>query len=208
MKNQWLDIKLDEYEKHMSMPSIRQSQYLSEYFGKAVEVNKPKSAALIGSSGGNGLNSINRNLVERIVCVDINPEYLSAARERFTNSFKEIEFVESDITDDRFTFNKVDLIFVGLVFEYVDIDIAIKNLSQLLNENGKLFSILQLHNQDIPEVSPSPYKKLEILNDLFSFVDVELFLEICKKNKLDLISQNKIKLESGKEFVEVELQKL
>lgn len=206
MKNQWLDIKLDEYENHMSMPSIRQSQYLAEYFSKVINNYKPKSAALIGCSGGNGLASIAASSIERIVCVDINPNFLSSSKERFADSFKESEFIVSDITADEFTFNSVDLIFVGLVFEYVQIDIAVKKLAKLLNKKGKLVAVLQLHNPNIPEVSPSPFKNLEILNDIFSFVSENEFLKLCKKNSLRLISKKKTILNSGKEFLEIELE--
>ncbi len=100
MSNQWLDIKLDEYEKHMSMPSIRQSQYLLEYFCKVIEVykSKPESVALIGCSGGNGLQIINLEDVERIVCVDINENFFEVEENRYSNFFKETEFIRSGIT--------------------------------------------------------------------------------------------------------------
>lgn len=207
MKNQWLEIELDEYENHMAMPSIGQSQYLSDYLKLSIQNYKPKSIALIGCSGGNGLSNINSAEVERVVCVDINPKYLAIAKERFSNSFNQIEFISQDITTKGFSFASVDLIFVGLVFEYVNIDIAVNNLARLINKNDKLVTVLQLINPDIPEVSPSPYKKLEILNNLFSFVSPEEFLEICKNNGLGVISKKKTKLNSGKEFVEIELQK-
>lgn len=207
MKNQWLDIKLDDYENHMSFPSIGQSQYLANYLQESVNKYKPNSIALIGCSGGNGLGIINPKIVERVVCVDINSKYLAKAKVRYFNSFKNIEFVASDITSKDFSLVPVDLIFVGLVFEYVDNDFAVKNLSKLINKNGKLITVLQLPNTDIPEVSPSPYKNLEILNDLFSFVNANTFIKICEKYKLDLVSNKKTILNSGKEFVELEFQK-
>ena len=207
LKNKWLDIKLDEYENHMALPTIGQSHYLANYLKESVNKYEPNSIALIGCSGGNGLGIIRSDIVERVVCVDINQKYLAIAKERFYNSFKQIEFISSDITSKDFSFAPVNLIFVGLVFEYVDSNIAVKNLSRLINKNGNLITVLQLPNNNIPEVSTSPYKNLSILNDLFSFVSADTFIKICKKYGLTLISKKIIQLNSGKEFVELVLQK-
>ena len=208
MNNKWLDINLEEYENHMALPSIGQSQYLAEYLKESVNRYKPKSVALIGCSGGNGLQNINPEEVKRVVCVDINVKYLEIAKNRYSNLFIETEFISSDIISKDFYFNPVDLIFVGLVFEYVDNKLAIKNLPRLLNVNGNLVVVLQLPNPDIPEVSPSPFKNLEILNELFSFVSADTFLGICENYGLGLISKKIMKLNSGKEFVELVLQKI
>ncbi len=208
VNNPWLKIKLEDYESHMSLPGIEQSQYLSNYLKEITRKYNPNSLAIIGCAGGNGLEKLKHETDKRIVCIDINQKFLDAAKKRFKNSFKEIEFICSDIITEECTFKPVDLIYAGLVFEYVDINLAVKNLSRLIKSNGKLIVVLQLPNKNIPEVSPSPYKSLEILSETFAFVKFDKFIEACKQCGFDLISKSKTKLKSGKEFCELVLQKV
>jgi hypothetical protein len=55
MRNPWLDIPLTDYEGHMSLPSVDQARFLADRFGELVERYTPKSIAIIGCAGGNGL---------------------------------------------------------------------------------------------------------------------------------------------------------
>jgi SAM-dependent methyltransferase len=206
MINQWLEISLDDYENHMALPSIGQSLYLSTYFKENLEKYEPKSIAIIGCSGGNGLENINSEKVKRIICVDINPKYLEIAQNRFESYFNDIKFICTDISSDKCNFAPVELIFAGLLFEYVDNKLAINNISKLIKVNGRLVVILQLPSSDIPEVSPSPYKRMEKLNELFSFVSGDNLIELCEAVGLILKSKNKTRLNSGKEFLEIVLQ--
>ncbi len=208
MNNPWVKIKLEDYESHMSLPEIGQSHYLSSFLEQIVKKYKPNSCALIGCAGGNGLENIKHETIEKIICIDINPVFLNKAKERFKNSFKNIEFICCDIASEEFKFEPVDLVFAGLVFEYVDYNLALNNLSRFIKPDGELVVVIQLPNENIPEVSPSPYKSLEILSDTFSFVQPDRFIESCKKCGFDLISKNKTKLKSGKEFCELVLQKV
>jgi SAM-dependent methyltransferase len=207
MTNKWLDISLDDYENHMALPSIGQSRYLSTYIKEILEICEPKSIAIIGCSGGNGLENINSEKVKRVICIDINSKYLEKAKKRFKSSFRDIEFICADISSDECSFDPVELIFAGLLFEYVDNKLAINNISKLIKVNGRLVVVLQLPSSDISEVSPSPYKRMEILNDLFSFVSADNFIELSEAEGFTLISRNKTRLNSGKEFLEIVLQR-
>jgi SAM-dependent methyltransferase len=207
MNNIWLEINLDDYEKHMSLPSIGQSQYLSDYFEKILAIYNPASIAILGCFGGNGLEKINPEKVQKVVGVDINPKYLETTKIRYLDSFKDIKFICCDISVDGCYFKPVELMFAGLIFEYVDHELALKNISKLIKNEGRLVVVLQLPNTDIPEVSPSPYKSLEKLNEIFSFVSPNKFIELSELYGLKLISKNQVKLASGKEFIELILQK-
>ncbi len=208
MVNPWQKIKLEDYENHMSLPDIKQAQYLSNHLKEVVKMFNPNSLAIIGCAGGNGLEKMNHKTIEKIICVDINPVFLNKAIERYKKSFKNIEFICCDIASEEFKFKPVDLIYAGLVFEYVDYNLALNNVSRFIRPNGKLAAVLQMPNENIPEVSPSPYKSLEILSETFSFVQVDKFIDECKKYGFDLISENKTKLKSGKKFCEPILQKV
>ena len=207
MKNIWLDIELSDYENHMASPDVAQSQYLSRYLSEVLASYQPNTIAILGCSGGNGLEKINGKKIEKIICVDINPNYLKEAETRYKNNFKNIEFVCQDIESQNFRINSVDLIYAGLVFEYVDIEPVIVNNQKFLNKKGILAVVLQQPHENIPEVTPSKYKSLEKLSRIFRFVSPVKLVELCKAHEIRLISQKEIQLQSGKKFIELIFQK-
>lgn len=208
MNNEWLDIELSDYENHMSMPGIEQAQYLSTYFSEVVDKYDPESLAILGCAGGNGLDKLDPNKIKRIVCCDINPNFIVEAENRYKDKFKNIEFICGDIADKEYNINKVTLIYAALILEYVDIEKAIKNIYKFLEPKGILAAVLQLPNKDIPEVSPSPYKNLEKLSDIFSFVSIDKLVKTCSDNRITLVSYNEIQLKSEKKFAELILEKV
>jgi ubiquinone/menaquinone biosynthesis C-methylase UbiE len=207
MKNIWLDIELSDYENHMALPEVGQSQYLSRYFSEVLDLYNPRTAAILGCSGGNGLEKIDAKKVEKVICVDINPDFLKEAENRYKNSFNDIEFVRQDIASQNFNIGNVDLIYAGLVFEYVDLESAIVNISKYLNKMGILAVVLQQPHDNIPEVTPSKYKSLEKLSRMFRFVSPLTFTGLCDKYNIKLVSQKEVQLQSGKRFIELILQK-
>lgn len=207
MKNIWLNIELSDYENHMALPNVAQAQYLARFFENLINTYEPKSAALIGCAGGNGLEKIAKEKVDKIICVDINPDFLKEAELRFKNSFNETEFVCGDAASADFKMSNTDLAYCGLIFEYVEVEAAIKNIARILNKNGILAVVLQKPNDLIPEVTPSVYKSLEQLSGQFRFVSPEKFIEFCEVNMLKLISRNETELINGKKFVELILKK-
>lgn len=208
MKNIWLDIQLSDYENHMALPYVAQAQYLSEHFSNLLKRFNPRSVAIFGCSGGNGLEHIDNTRVEKVICVDINSDFLKEAAKRFGNKFSDIEFVCANIASMEFHLNNVNLIYAGLVFEYVDPEATIKNASKSLDRNGILAVVLQKPNKNIAEVTPSQYKSLEVLSRIFNFVAPEEFITLCNAEGLALISANETKLDSKKSFTELMFRKL
>lgn len=206
-KNVWLEIDLEEYENHMSLPSIAQSQYLSDYFEKILNIYKPKTVAFIGCSGGNGLDKAKTKKIEKMICVDINPNYLREAERRYSRYFTNIEFICNDIASSEFMVEEVELVFVGLVFEYVEKNQTIENISKILKACGKLVIVLQVKNLLLSEVSQSPYKNLEKLSKIFSFVAADEIIELSEKFDFELVSKSRTVLKSTKTFDEIILIK-
>ena len=207
MKNTWLDIKLSDYENHMALPGVGQSQYLAQYFSEVIELYHPHTVAILGCSGGNGLEKIDKKKLEKVICVDINPDFLKEAETRHKNKFKNIEFVCGDIASPDFKIRNADLIYAGLVFEYVDIEPAIVNIPKFMNKKGILAVVLQKPHENIPEVTPSEYKSLEKLSQIFRFVSPAKLIELGEAHNIRSISQKEIQLQTGKMFVEMIFQK-
>lgn len=207
MKNIWNDIVLDDYEKHMSMPEIGQAQLISNYLEEIINSYLPQTAAIIGCSGGNGLDRLMNCRIEKIICNDINPAFLKTAEERYKNKINGIEFYCADVASENFKISKADLIFGALIFEYVDYNKAINNIVKFLNEKGIFAVLIQLHNSLIPKISPSPYHSLKKLDKHFIYVDIEKFENQCMMQKMRLMNKKEIELISGKKFLKMIFQK-
>lgn len=205
--NPWLEIKLNDYESHMALSSIVQAQYLSRVFSTAIEKYSSKTVAILGCAGGNGLEEISNSNVDRVVCVDINPAYIGVAKERFASKFRQSEFLCADILSSSFSFEPVDLIFAGLIFEYVDYNIALANISKVISQPGTLVVVLQLPSKSISEISPSEYTSLNKLSEIFKFVSPYGFQEAAKLHQFEVIESKLTTLESGKSFQEMVFRK-
>jgi SAM-dependent methyltransferase len=169
MKNPWLDIPLDDYEAHMALPHVCQASLLADLLGSAIAEYKPRSVAILGCAGGNGLERISDTSVQRVVGIDINPNYAESTRARFEHRIPRLELFVGDIQTTDLPFAPVELVFAGLFFEYVDVDIVVERIHHMLRPDGVLLAVLQLPGP-VPEVTPSPYVSLGALSSVMYFV--------------------------------------
>ena len=58
MNNPWEDIKLDDYENHMSMDSVKQLQTMNAIMKEQFEDYPVDTAMVLGIAGGNGLEHV------------------------------------------------------------------------------------------------------------------------------------------------------
>ena len=61
MSNPWEEISLDDYEKHMSLESVRQLQALDAIMNEQFAAYPVETAAVLGVAGGNGIEHIDTN---------------------------------------------------------------------------------------------------------------------------------------------------
>ena len=134
--NSWLDIPLAEYEGHMALPEIAQAQMLANELASSVQWHAPSSVAVIGCSGGNGFAQLIGTAVTRVVGIDINPTYVAAAQMRFEAQLPNLRLYVTDIQDTLPSIAPVQLIFAGLIFEYVDLRATMRNLRKLCAPGG------------------------------------------------------------------------
>lgn len=199
MRSPWLDIPLADYERHMSLPEVGQAQMLAAEFASAVREFSPRSVAIIGCAGGNGLNRLERS-VERIVGIDINPLYIEATRRRYEPRLHCLELYVADIERGVPTCVPVDLVFAALIFEYVDVSATMKVLRTLCTESGTLIVILQCAHSESSAVSPSPYQSLQSLKPVMRLRD-ETALKGCAESAgFSGVSSRTLTLASGKSF--------
>lgn len=163
MASPWLDVPLDDYEGHMASPAVGQAQLLSDLLADALAAFAPASIAVVGCSGGNGFERIPPAVTTRVVGIDINPAYLERARSRFGGRFSTLELFAADIERTPLAIEPVDLVFAGLVLEYVDPMIALERMRRLIAPSGVLATVIQLPDPDHAPVTPTPFTTLAAL---------------------------------------------
>jgi protein-L-isoaspartate O-methyltransferase len=201
MKNPWLDIPLDDYEGHMALPQVAQAQMLAQLFRQTLDRCAPASLAVLGCAGGNGFEAISPAVTRRVVGIDIHPEYVRRARERFGRRLPGIELFVGDALADEIAFSPVQLVFAGLFFEYVDPCAALKRIRQaMLVPGGTLVSVVQLASSAIPEVTPSPYTRLGGLSAVMRLVAPHRLAELAADNDFCPLEDRTVMAGGGKRF--------
>jgi hypothetical protein len=200
MRHPWLDIPIADYEAHMALPSVGQAQLLSDTLQRTVAEFRPRSLAVLGVAGGNGLESVDRAAVRRVVAIDFNPDYLAQCCQRYASSFSEFEPVRHDLSQGPPAIAPVECIFAGLVLEYLCVEPFCDYLPCLLTSGGIFAALLQLPSPALPEVSRSPFTSLTRLEPAFSFVDPASLHDFLSSRGLSRIATHRYDLQSGKSF--------
>jgi hypothetical protein len=198
--NPWLNIPLDDYEGHMSLPTVGQAQMIADQLDRAVARWVPKSVAVIGCAGGNGLERIAAGTVEHVVAVDVNPDYIERTRVRHAQRLRGLELVCADVQSESATYSPVDLTYAALLFEYVDVHSTLKTLKRNSRPNAVLTTVLQLPHSNIHAVSPSPYKSLGRLASAITLVAPETLCHAAVDVGFTTADAMTIELTSGKMF--------
>jgi SAM-dependent methyltransferase len=135
-ENPWLTIPIEDYEAHMALPGIGQARMLAEELTRATSTISARSVAVVGCSGGNGLEALPAS-VRRIVAIDINPAYVETVRGRFGGRSAVLEPFVADIQKGAPPGPPVDLVYAGLIFEYVEIAPTMTTLRALCAPGGR-----------------------------------------------------------------------
>jgi SAM-dependent methyltransferase len=200
MTNPWLDIPLADYEGHMASPAVGQAEMVANEFADLLKSHVPKTAALIGCAGGNGFDEAAEAGIARLVGIDINARYIADAKARYAGSLPGLELYCADIQGDMPELPTVDLVYAALVFEYVDVAAALKNLSRLCQPNGFMAVLLQLPKAGAEAVTASPFTSLKTLNSIMRLVPPAELNAAATEVGFALVSEKTITLQSSKQF--------
>jgi Methyltransferase domain len=200
MNNPWLDIPLEDYEGHMSLPDIGQAQMLAVQLERLIKRNAPRSFALIGCAGGNGLDRIEPGQLERVVALDINPTYIQAVGARHASRLDRLELYCADVQSESLQFEPVELAYAALLFEYVDVVATLASLKRHCRLGGTLATVVQLPHRDHEVISPSPYKSLNLLAPVMNLIAPADLSRLATAAGFYALSSESIELPSGKQF--------
>jgi SAM-dependent methyltransferase len=199
MKSPWLAIPLEDYEQHMALPCVGQSELMSDAIAEALDQHQPRSLVIAGCAGGNGLERVIGANVRPVIGIDINESYVQSAQQRFGDRIPGLRLIVGDIETTQFDFEPVDLVFAGLLFEYVDSTRALRNIRSMLLPGGVLKAVLQLPGQ-VATVTPSPYRSLELLSPILRLVPPDRFASDAAESGFSLLSCQTVATKGGKLF--------
>ena len=199
MKNPWLEVPLDDYESHMGLAEVGQAQLLADLLRESVETYKPSSLAILGCAGGNGLEGLSSTSVRRAVGIDINEAYLARAAARYKDQIPVLELFAGDLAVDRFDFEPVELVFAGLIFEYVESAVLLKQALSMLTRKGVLITVVQLPSS-IDEVTPSPYTSLKSISSVWRVVSSETMTALARAMGFEAQTEHVVTASGGKLF--------
>lgn len=196
----WLDIPLDAYEAHMALPEVGQASMLADIFGALLREHLPETVAVLGCAGGNGLERIDPAATSRVVCVDINQQYLDVLRERHQGRFARLQTTCLDIERRLVLCEPVSLVWAALLFEYVDPCAAMNRIAHLIADDGILATVVQEHDTDRPAVTPSPYTCLEALAPALRHVAPSRLAALAAGLGLYEMRRQRVATAAGKHF--------
>lgn len=153
--NPWEGISLSDYENHMCLDSVKQLQAMNEMMKIQLEEYPVNTAMIFGIAGGNGLEHVKREKYIRIYGIDINEEYLSAVKERYSQLQDILECHRIDLMAETDKLPQAELVIANLFIEYVGYDAFAKAV--LKSEAKYVSCIIQLNTDDKTWVSDSPY---------------------------------------------------
>jgi SAM-dependent methyltransferase len=200
MSNPWLNIPLDDYEGHMSLPAVGQAQMIAALLDHALERWTPTSIALIGCAGGNGLERIAGRPIERVVAVDVNPDYVERTRARHAQRLQGLELICADVQSELLNYDPVEFTYAALLFEYVGVLSTLRTLKRNSRPDAVLTTVLQCRHSTLPAVSRSPYKSLGGLESAMTLVAPETLCHAAAEVGFALVDATIIELSSGKRF--------
>ena len=205
MSNPWQEIKLDDYENHMSLESVYQLQVLNEMMGEQFSAYDATSIMILGIAGGNGLEHIDKERIKKVYGVDVNQSFLSACKKRYEELGDVFEAICADLLEDGLQLPEADLLVANLLVEYIGYECFQKVVG--LVKPRYVSCIIQINTGD-SFVSDSPYLHafdcLETVHHQMEEGALTLSMQKIGYKKTALQS---VDLPNGKQFVRVDYAK-
>jgi SAM-dependent methyltransferase len=205
-QNPWLSIPAADYEAHMSNPQVGQLQYLSVSFRSALDRHRPTSIACLGCTTGNGFEHLVEFPLQRVVAIDVNAQYLEILRSRYAERVRGLETVCADLTECELDEGAFDLVWGGLVLEYVDCDVVVEKIARWLGNHGVLSVVLQLPSPGRGHVTGTPITSVRVLEPFMKLVEPGVLDRLADRHGLEG-TMRRTRVVAGKEFFEADYRK-
>lgn len=155
MTNPWEKISLSDYEKHMSLASVKQLQALNKIMKEQFEAYPVSTAMILGIAGGNGLEHVSREKYNTVYGIDINADYLKAVSERYVSLEGVLVCQQRNLLEEAERLPQAELIIANLVIEYIGYPAFQKVIQQVKPQF--VSCVIQINTDEVAWVSTSPY---------------------------------------------------
>lgn len=204
--NPWNNIPLEDYEKHMQHDDVAQAQLLNTLTYKYLKKYNPENILFLGISGGNGLEHIASDKVQKVCGIDINQTYLDETKKRYSDKLGQLELFNLDIGNSTQSIISADFIWAALIFEYVDLEKAFLFIEKNINKSANIIITIQSNN-GAGSVSQTGVESIKSVKDIFKTVRRDTLEETASKFGFKLSGSEENVLPNGKSFITLEFFK-
>ena len=206
MSNPWEEISLDDYEKHMSLDSVRQLQAMNSIMQEQFNTYLAETAMVLGIAGGNGLEHVRPEKFRKVYGVDINADYLRAVSERYTELSGVLECLHIDLVNEAERLPRTQLLIANLLIEYIGYGAFQKAVLQTAPEY--VSCVIQINIDEEQWVSESPYlHAFDRLDEVHHQMEEKALTAAMDEIGYVLILQKSTPLPNSKALVKLDYQK-
>ena len=206
MSNPWEEISLDDYEKHMSLDSVRQLQAMNSIMQEQFNTYPAETAMILGIAGGNGLEHVSPEKFRKVYGVDINADYLRAVSERYTELSGVLECLHIDLVNEAEKLPQAQLLIANLLIEYIGYGAFQKAVLQTAPEY--VSCVIQINVDDKQWVSESPYlHAFDRLDEVHHQMEEKALTAAMDEIGYSLILQKSEPLPNGKSLVRLDFKR-
>ncbi len=204
MKNPWEEIELSDYENHMKSDSVMQLQTLNAMMKRQLNRYPVKTVMVLGVAGGNGLEHIDTQKVQKVYGVDINHDYLEKCAERYKVLDGIFEGICMDLTDKSNALPCADMIIADLLIEYIGYPCFRNVITQV--KPLYISCIIQI-NTNHSFVSDSPWlHAFDKLDKVHHQMQEDELITYMKDINYSLIDKTEESLPNGKKLVQLDFE--
>ena len=205
MPNPWKKISLDDYEKHMSLESVRQLQALDSIMQEQFAAYPVETAAVLGVAGGNGLEHIDTNKFRTVYGVDINADYLRAVSQRYTQLSGVLKCLRIGLINEAEKLPQAQLLIANLLIEYIGYGAFQRAVLQTAPQY--VSCVIQINTDEEQWVSESPYlRAFDRLDEVHHQMEEKALTAAMEGIGYSLILQESCPLPNGKALVRLDFR--
>ncbi|MBO4459011.1 MAG: methyltransferase type 11 [Butyrivibrio sp.] len=206
MGNPWEEISLDDYEKHMSLDSVKQLQAMNSIMKAQFEAYPVNTAMVLGVAGGNGLEHVSREKYKTVYGVDINGEYLRKVSERYTNLADILKCLKIDLIKEYEQLPNAQLLIANLLIEYIGYNTFRKVIHKV--DSQFVSCVIQINTDDKQWVSDSPYlHAFDRLDEVHHQMEEDSLSTLMTEAGYKEVLRTREPLPNGKALVRIDFKK-
>lgn len=204
--NPWNEIKLDDYENHMSLDSVNQLQTMNAIMKEQFEAYPVETSMVLGVAGGNGLEHVRKDKYKTVYGVDINEDYLCKVDKRYPQLQGVLKCLKIDLINEADKLPEAQLVIANLLIEYIGYP-AFQNAIQKIDPEY-VSCVIQINTDTAQWVSDSPYlHAFDRLDEVHHQMEGSALEEAMKEIGYSLILNTLKDLPNGKALQRLDFKK-